>query len=96
MNRVRLGFTGLAVVFLLALLIAALTGPNRPAVETAPNETLATLGVAPGSEEAQRDTDEDQPVPVPTPALPVDPLPLPADEPLDELPLQTDGELTEI
>lgn len=62
MQRVRIGVTGLAVVFLLVLLTAALIGNIRRgpvahaasgAAQTgaadAPKEPLAELGVAPGS-----------------------------------------------
>ena len=50
MQRVRAGLTGLAAIFLLVLIAAAGLKPARhegPAA--APAETLAVLGVAPGS-----------------------------------------------
>lgn len=58
MQRIRIGLTGLAFVFLLVLLGTAIsrssedeTG-NMAAVNTAePNEPLAELGVAPGTNE---------------------------------------------
>ena len=63
MQRVRIGLTGLAFVFLLVLLGTAISRsggdrpPERPQVmangETAePNEPLAELGVAPGESAA--------------------------------------------
>jgi hypothetical protein len=55
MQRIRIGLTGLAFVFLLVLLGTAISrsGDDEPAnvaaVNTAePNEPLAELGVAPG------------------------------------------------
>lgn len=61
MQRVRIGITGLAVVFLVVLLAAAVVGfrakertgdANAAAAanasETAPSDPLAELGVAPG------------------------------------------------
>ena len=69
-QRVRVGLTGLACVFLLVMLAAVFlraTGADSsaghnviasaPKAAEAPNEPLATLGVAPGS-------------PAPTPATP--------------------------
>jgi len=63
MQRVRIGLTGLAFVFLLVLLGTAISRsggdrpPEKPQVmangETAePNEPLGELGVAPGESEA--------------------------------------------
>ena len=64
MQRVRIGLTGLAFVFLLVLLGAAIsrwgedeTGVNTVAeanveAEAEPNEPLAELGVAPGESSA--------------------------------------------
>lgn len=48
MPRVRIGLTGLACVFLLVLIAAALFGNQRAARRVAPEEPLAELGVAPG------------------------------------------------
>jgi hypothetical protein len=48
MPRVRIGLTGLACVFLLVLIAAALFGNQRVARRVAPEEPLAELGVAPG------------------------------------------------
>lgn len=56
MQRVRIGLTGLAFVFLLVLLGTAISngGPDgratraESAAEREPNEPLAELGVAPG------------------------------------------------
>lgn len=93
MSRVRFGLTGLALVFLLALSVAALFGGGGGAVpEQKGEDPLATLGVAPRSE----------PVPAPEPAPraradapaspPLAPLPVPAPEdmlesdPLDTIP----------
>jgi hypothetical protein len=58
MQRIRIGLTGLAVVFLLVLLGAAISrsgddgAANVAAANTGePNEPLAELGVAPGTNE---------------------------------------------
>ena len=58
MQRIRIGLTGLGVVFLLVLLGAAISRSgddgtsNVAAVNTGePNEPLAELGVAPGTNE---------------------------------------------
>ncbi len=60
MQRVRIGITGLAVVFLVVLLAAAIVGFHSKdkadesgtiagnASEAAPSDPLADLGVAPG------------------------------------------------
>ena len=48
MPRVRIGLTGLACVFLLVLIAAALFGNQRTARHVSPEEPLAELGVAPG------------------------------------------------
>ena len=48
MPRVRIGLTGLACVFLLVLIAAALFGNHRVARHLAPEEPLAELGVTPG------------------------------------------------
>nr|WP_294168484.1 hypothetical protein [uncultured Sphingomonas sp.] len=60
MQRIRIGLTGLGVVFLLVLLGAAISRSgddgtaNVAAVNTGePNEPLAELGVAPGSNEQE-------------------------------------------
>ncbi len=50
MQRVRIGLTGLACVFLLVLIGTASIGSDAPAAKTSqPEEPLAQLGVAPGS-----------------------------------------------
>lgn len=51
MQRVRAGLTGLAAIFLMVLIAAAGSKPVRPVVPAAGahSETLAVLGVAPGS-----------------------------------------------
>jgi hypothetical protein len=48
MPRVRIGLTGLACVFLLVLIAAALFGNQRVVRRVSPEEPLAELGVAPG------------------------------------------------
>lgn len=51
MQRVRVGLTGLAFIFLLVLIAAAGLRPNRSMAPTEPHaETLAMLGVAPGAD----------------------------------------------
>jgi len=71
MQRVRVGLTGLACVFLLVMLATAFLGRNRDASTSdvsnsantnaeAPSEPLAQLGVAPGN----------TPPPEPAPARP--------------------------
>ena len=50
MQRVRAGLTGLAAIFLMVLIAAAGLRPARPVAHAAGrSETLAVLGVAPGS-----------------------------------------------
>jgi hypothetical protein len=73
MPRVRIGLTGLACVFLLVLIAAALFGNQRTVRRAAPEEPLAELGVAPGAAPPAK--------PAPTTA-PARPLP---HEPLAEL-----------
>lgn len=71
MQRVRIGLTGLAFVFLLVLLGAAISrwstdepGDNSSIAEAnadaEPNEPLAELGVAPGESSAANDSDNKQ------------------------------------
>lgn len=70
MQRVRIGLTGLAFVFLLVLLGAAISrwgaeeaGPVNLAAtnEVAePNEPLAELGVAPGDSSAKNESQNQQ------------------------------------
>ena len=70
MQRVRIGLTGLAFVFLLVLLGAVVSrwgqetpNPNASAetnVEAEPNEPLAELGVAPGESSASNDSENKQ------------------------------------
>jgi len=70
MQRVRIGLTGLAFVFLLVLLGAAISrwgeeapDPNATAevnAEAEPNEPLAELGVAPGESSASNDSHNKQ------------------------------------
>lgn len=57
MQRVRVGLTGLAFIFLLVLITAAGLRPGRSvAPAEAQGETLAVLGVAPGAEPAVQDS----------------------------------------
>jgi hypothetical protein len=53
MQRIRIGLTGLACVFLLVLIGAAGLAPTKSQIAAAklgvPEEPLAQLGVAPGS-----------------------------------------------
>ena len=63
-QRIRIGLSGLAFVFLFVLLFAAITrssndeGANVAAVNSSePNEPLAELGVAPGQSEADNEAD---------------------------------------
>src|SRR3546814_1454436 len=52
MQRVRIGLTGLACVFLLVLIGTASISNEAPAAKPdKPEETLAQLGIAPGSGE---------------------------------------------
>jgi hypothetical protein len=70
MHRVRIGLTGLAFVFLLVLLGAAISrwgagepSPNVTAevnADAEPNEPLAELGVAPGDSSVSNETQNDQ------------------------------------
>ena len=70
MQRVRIGFTGLAFVFLLVLLGAAVSrwGADEPSANTVaavnadaePNEPLAELGVAPGESTASNESHNKQ------------------------------------
>ena len=70
MQRVRIGLTGLAFVFLLVLLGAAISrwsgggavvdNSAEINVEVEPNEPLAELGVAPGESTAANDSDNKQ------------------------------------
>lgn len=94
MDRVRTGLTGLGAVFLFTLAASLLFGgepsaeSRQAAQEKAPGETLAQLGVAPGSEKDKKD--KQVLPPEPAPATPLDaPLGAPLDAPLgpDGLPL---------
>jgi hypothetical protein len=71
MQRVRIGLTGLAFVFLLVLLGAVVSrwGAEEPGsgsnvaeanAEAEPNEPLAELGVAPGDSSASNDSHNNQ------------------------------------
>jgi hypothetical protein len=70
MQRVRIGLTGLAFVFLLVLLGAVVSrwstddaAVNNSAeinADAEPNEPLAELGVAPGESSAANDSDNKQ------------------------------------
>lgn len=91
MNRVRLGLTGLALIFLIIVIAAVwrwpLTGGDMPKAE---EEMLATLGVAPGAEEAGPPAPEppavaEQTQPLDTPKVEVDPLDIGGSEELTEI-----------
>jgi hypothetical protein len=69
MPRVRIGLTGLACVFLLVLIAAALFGNQRVVRRVAPEEPLAELGVAPGGAPSIKPMTA-----LPTKALPREPL----------------------
>jgi hypothetical protein len=62
MQRIRIGLTGLAFVFLLVLLGTAISRnsgeppANGAANSAEPNEPLAELGVAPGQVESTNET----------------------------------------
>ena len=70
MQRVRIGLTGLAFVFLLVLLGAAISrwgedpAANNNVIEVnadaEPTEPLAELGVAPGESSASNDSQNEQ------------------------------------
>ncbi|WP_265564385.1 hypothetical protein [Sphingomicrobium arenosum] len=81
-QRIRIGITGLAIVFLLVLLGTALLGVGAgeervvvagPEEEPpAPAEPLSQIGAAPGSE-------------APADETPIEPLPIPIDPATEEL-----------
>ncbi len=73
MPRVRIGLTGLACVFLLVLIAAALFGNQRAARRVAPEEPLAELGVAPGGAPPAKPTTMTSPATTGN-ALPREPL----------------------
>ena len=79
MNRVRIGLTGLAFVFLLVLISAAGLRPGRSVAPAgAQGETLAVLGVAPGMDSAAPATTAPPPQPAKKPAVePAAPAPQP-------------------
>jgi hypothetical protein len=68
MHRIRIGLTGLAVVFLLVLLVTAIgrsgddaaapSAQNELASPDEPNEPLAEIGAAPGAGAASNEDDE--------------------------------------
>ena len=70
MQRVRAGLTGLAAIFLMVLIAAAGLRPARPmAHATGHSETLAVLGVAPGSNSEGERKLANEPVPAPRPTV---------------------------
>ena len=78
MQRVRIGLTGLACVFLLVLVGTASMGSDAPAARPSqPEEPLAQLGIAPGgselaqSRQANAGDGADQPVHIAPPPAPV-------------------------
>lgn len=62
MPRVRIGLTGLACVFLLVLIAAALFGNQRRARHVTPEEPLAELGVTPGGAPTPKPSEVKPPV----------------------------------
>lgn len=77
-SRVRLGLTGLAIVFLIVIIGAVLLGPEGPNLKPAqPGEPLAQLGVAPGASDIE-------PVPVDNNSAPPTEIAPPAAPVLDE------------
>lgn len=76
-QRIRIGLTGLAFVFLLVLLGTAISrssdDPLSPpmneqlATPEEPNEPLAEIGAVPGSGASANQTTEEQPAPSKTP-----------------------------
>lgn len=94
MQRVRIGVTGLAAVFLLVVLAAAVIGTlhrdtsahapvtagQARTVAEAPKEPLAELGVAPGNAQPTG-TDSNVAAPAPAPAPAATPVPAPASPP---------------
>jgi hypothetical protein len=78
MQRVRIGLTGLACVFLLVLIGTASISNDAPAANSLqPEEPLAQLGVAPGSGDHMRQQDvlsaddpSSQPIPIVPPPAP--------------------------
>jgi hypothetical protein len=89
MTRVRLGLTGLAFVLLAAMLAAAMLGPfgNRTGT-VKQEETLATLGVAPGGDETGKAAE-------PPVQLESEPL-VPVEPDIEPFTLETEDDLTEI
>lgn len=69
MNRVRLGLTGLALVFLLVMAAAILLRPPAEPEPKAREDTLATLGVAPGADKSAGPEPERPPSVLNTPPL---------------------------
>lgn len=75
MQRVRLGLTGLAIVFLIVIIGAVLLGPEEPSLKPAqPGEPLAQLGVAPGASDVEAtpvDSNSATPTEIAPPPAPV-------------------------
>ncbi len=91
MNRVRLGLTGLALVFLMVMVAAILLRPPVEPEPKAKEDTLATLGVAPGADKSAPGPAPEQPPSV------LDTPPLDTPEPLtDPLVIDETKDLTEI
>lgn len=71
MQRIRIGLTGLAFVFILVLLGTAISrsgedpaasaNPNANAVSSEPNEPLAEIGAAPGATSDNQSAEEAAP-----------------------------------
>ena len=77
MQRIRIGLTGLAFVFLLVLLGTAISRSGDDSVPTQseneffaneePNEPLAEIGAAPGTGTSSNETAGEEPAPSKTP-----------------------------
>jgi hypothetical protein len=89
MNRVRTGLTGLAFVFLIVLIGAANFWSFGNSAPKAQEETLATLGVAPGGDEAAP-PEAEPPAVLDTPVLDT------PQQPVVPLDIEESGDLTEI
>lgn len=89
MNRVRMGLTGLAFIFLIVVVTAVGRWPFGAAdTPAAPQETLATLGVAPGG--------DDSAPPAAVPAAPPETPPPATAAPTGPLVIDETDTLTEI
>lgn len=64
-DRLRWGLTGMAAIFLMVLVAAALLKPAARVQPVQPEDSLATLGVAPGSGKEAAGHGETAPAPRP-------------------------------